>query len=144
MSDVQPTLVVVTGSRWFVNHAPVRAVLRRHEKFELYEGRCPYGGLDDIAKAFAESQGMVVRSFPPDFQKYRAGAAFHIRNKAMVNAAIEEARRRNLMVLLHAFFIRMLPCSGTKATAEYAEKRGMIVERHTFTETEARPRSRHG
>ncbi len=139
-SEIVPTLVIVTGSRWFTNPSPVRAILRRYEKFELFEGRCPYGGVDDIAKNFAESKGMIVHPFPPDFAKYQPGAAFAIRNRAMVDTALKLAAERRWPIRCHAFFIRMLACKGTKQCSEYAEKRGVPVERHAFSEQEARPR----
>jgi len=81
----------------------------------LLNGKCPYGGIDEIAENWANSKGIPIEFYPADFSKL-GKKAVPLRNKKMINA--------------DAFGLILIwngKSQGSKSMKEDAEKAGLFI-----------------
>lgn len=127
-------IVIITGGRDLTDRAPIWAFLdeqleiaQRHLSWlVVYEGGCETGG-DLFAREWAERKmlegvSVFLKSFPPDIGKHGSPAAYHIRNREMVSAAVERRDKHESTVTAGAFPGKR---NGTRKTIELLEKAGI-------------------
>lgn len=85
------------------------------QQVELWQGECPYGGVDALSAAYGESRGWIVRSFPPKpsngHTELRA-MDYAKRNRAMVDAGPD---------VVVAFFLNGAGNRGTQMTYDMSK-----------------------
>lgn len=115
MLTTQHCTALVCGSRRFQDKA---RLFRRLDQFlihEILQGGAK--GADALAAEYAESNGIPCRTFGADVKRYGSPAAFHIRNRAMLE----------LCGFVVAFYDE--PTPGTKSVMHEARRRLLPVFR---------------
>jgi hypothetical protein len=124
-------IVIVTGTR-HDSKALRRAISRRLKLYiadvgrlaMVFQGECPSGGADKIAKVWCELKHVACVGFSPSSPDDRSG--LKIRNKMMVTAAKALGDVLDMEVILEAFPDE--ESSGTWDTVNKAKALGVRIE----------------
>lgn len=122
--------ILVTGSREWDNDVLLRDALdavRRYGGLSVIVGDCPTGA-DEMTREWCGDFGVPFAVYKADWVKY-GKAAGPYRNYAMVDDLIESAFTCLDTAYCLAFYKEGAGNRGTRHCSEYAESRGVAVQR---------------
>lgn len=86
LPEPMPIKMAVVGSRSFTDYGFMQNILQWYDISEIISGGA--GGVDSLARRFAEDKSIKYREFKPDWNRYGKSAGFR-RNEQIIAAADE-------------------------------------------------------